>query len=313
MKKFRLFALLIISVMLLGSANGQNKTITYDKTAIGPFENYCDGYGRPGAEGLGYISVLKVSTGVVKKTDDALLDGIVAYDRAEANDAYIGQINMETASSFCGITGQIWGWDIAIAEEIKNNTQKPLYSVKQYDGSDLHVYDAEPLLNAGIALFGTEADRRFPPAPGAHVICANKSITVFRPENGKPNPENNEAYGVWSYIAISIARDREKAACLFIEDAGLWTKNDNEKEFVKFLDEHTRSVVWSIVACGEDQSVLYDRTYIGYAYVIMDPGYIGTALTAAPYIVLAKNAVPKESFDKLKEMTIQEWEKAVGF
>ena len=65
-----------------------------DKTAISPYENYCDGYGAPGAQGNGYVSVLKVSVGTVEKTDDFLLDGIVSYDRAEINDAYVGQINM---------------------------------------------------------------------------------------------------------------------------------------------------------------------------------------------------------------------------
>jgi histidine decarboxylase len=78
-----------------------------DKTAIGPFDDYCDGYARPGASGMGYVSVLKVSTGVTQATDDTLLDGIVAYDLAEANDAYIGQINMETAPSFSGVAGHI--------------------------------------------------------------------------------------------------------------------------------------------------------------------------------------------------------------
>jgi len=313
MKYFGFYFLIVMSIIFCNSVIAQNKPVDYDKTAIGPFEHYCDGYGNPGAVGLGYVSVLKVSTGVVKKTDDILVDGIVAYDRAEANDAYIGQINMETASSFCGLTGQIWGYDIAVASEIKNNTHKPLYEVEQYDGSMLPVYDAKPLLDAGIALFGTEKERRFPPAPGAHVICANKSVTVFRPESGTPNPEKNEAYGVWCYIAISIARDRETSACLFVEDAGLWTENDDNNDLVKFLDEHTRSVVWSVVACGEDQSVLYDRTYIGYSYVIMDPGYIGTAITVAPYIVLAKDAVPDEGFDKLKTMTIEEWERINNF
>ena len=68
-----------------------------DKTAISPYENYCDGYGAPGAQGNGYVSVLKVSVGTVEKTDDFLLDGIVSYDRAEINDAYVGQINLLTA------------------------------------------------------------------------------------------------------------------------------------------------------------------------------------------------------------------------
>ncbi|MEA3456898.1 MAG: histidine decarboxylase, pyruvoyl type [Campylobacterota bacterium] len=284
-----------------------------DKDAISPFKHYCDGYGNPGAKGTGYVSVLKVSAGVVKKTDDRLLDSIVAYDRAEANDAYVGQINMLTASSFSGLAGQIWGYDLAVSEMIKEKKQQPLFTVKQYDGSDLKVYDGAPLLAAGKALFGTEKNRRFPPAPGAHVICANKSVTSYRPKTGKPDPSRSESYGVWSYIIINIAKDRTKDASLFIEDAGLWTKNANEKELNTFLEKHRKSVLWSVVACGKDQSVIYDRSYISYAYVIMKPGEIGTALTVAPYVVLAKDAVPPEGFGKLNEMSLKEWEKSVGF
>lgn len=310
MKFFTVFA---ICLALLSFSTLAQSVETNTKEAIGPFKRYCDGYGRPGAKGIGYVSVLKVSTGVVEKTDDTLLDGIVAYDRAEANDAYIGQINMETASSFCGLTGQIWGYDIAVSETIKENKQKPLFTVKQYDGSDLPVFDAAPLLAASMALFGTEKDRRFPPAPGAHVICANKSVTSYRPKTGEPDSAKNESYGVWSYIAISIAKNREKDACLFIEDAGLWTENAKGEDLNAFLKKHRKSIIWSIIACGKDQSVVYDRTYISYAYVIMEPGQIGTALTAAPYIVLAQDAVPRKGFNKLNTMTLKEWEKMVGF
>lgn len=310
MKTFTILAISVMAASLISFAQAQE---SIDKEAIGPFKRYCDGYGRPGAKGIGYVSVLKVSTGVVDKTDDTLLDSIVAYDRAEANDAYIGQINMLTASSFSGLAGQIWGYDIAVSEKIKDNKQQPLFTIKQYDGSDLKVYDGAPLLEAGKALFGTEQERRFPPAPGAHVICANKSVTSYRPKTGEPDTSKNEAYGVWSYIVINIAKDRNKDASLFIEDAGLWTKNANEKDLNSFLEEHRKSVLWSVVACGKDQSVIYDRSYISYAYVIMKPGQIGTALTVAPYIVLAKDAVPREGFGKLNEMTLKEWEKSVGF
>lgn len=78
-----------------------------DKTAISPYDDYCDGYGMPGAYGNGYVSVLKVSAGTVEKTNDELVDRIVTYDKAEAADAYVGQINMLTASSFCGMAGQV--------------------------------------------------------------------------------------------------------------------------------------------------------------------------------------------------------------
>ena len=46
--------------------------------AVGPFDDYCDGYGNPGSSGVGYISVLKLSTGTVAKTMDSVLEGIVS-------------------------------------------------------------------------------------------------------------------------------------------------------------------------------------------------------------------------------------------
>lgn len=284
---------------------------TFDRTAISPYKNYCDGYSRPGSTGNGYVSVVKVMTGSVEKTDDFLLDGIVAYDRAEANGAYIGQINMETASSFCGVAGNVWGYDLARNPRLDSDT--PLFEVTQYDGSKLPIYDAAPLLEAGQSLFGTEHQRRFPPAPGAHVICANKSTTNGRPATGYPDPAKGEAYGVWGYIALSITRSRESSADLFIEDAGAWTENDNEGDLVSFLEDHRRSVAWSIVACGKDQSVLYDRTYMSFSHIIMKPGEIGTALTVAPYVTLAQDAVPSGGFSKLYDLSLSEWESEAGF
>ena len=308
MRKFGILSLALIALLAVGALPALAREL--DKTAISPYENYCDGYGMPGAKGLGYISVLKVSTGVVNKGDDDLLDGIVAYDRAEANDAYVGQINMITASSFNGLAGSIWGYDLARAEEIAHNKQKPLFTAKQYDGSLLKVYDGAPLIRAGKALFGTARARRFPLVPGAHAICANKSVTVYRPKTGRPGL--GQAYGVWSYIAISIAKNRKKDANLFIEDAGVWTKNASLKDLTAFLERHRRSVIKSIVACGQDQSVAYDRTYISFAKVIMKPGQIGTALTVAPYVTLAQKAVPEGGFPALGKMTLSQWAKTVG-
>ncbi len=277
-----------------------------DKTAISPYEHYCDGYGMPGASGNGYVSVLKVSVGTVKKTDDTLLDSIVAYDRAEINDAYIGQINMLTASSFCGIAGQVWGHDLAMHDSIRDEEIKPILEINQYEGTPLKVYDAKPLLEAGKELFGTEPHRRFTLAPGAHVICANKSAMGYRPKEDRPLQEG-EAYGVWAMIALSLSNDRDNCADLFIEDAGLWTKNDNPKELEEFLEEHRKSVAWSIAECGRDSHVVFERTYIGFAYTIMKPGEIGKGLICAPYITLAKDAIPSEGFSALNNMSLSQW------
>ncbi|MBM4131490.1 histidine decarboxylase, pyruvoyl type [bacterium] len=284
-----------------------------DDRAIGPFADYCDGYARPGAEGLGYVSVLKVATATVEKSDDALLDGIVALDRAEAAGAYLGQINMQTASSFCGIAGQVWGHDLAVAEPIAEHRLPPLFSVIQHDGSDLPVYDGQPLLEAGQALFGTAAARRFPPAPGAHVICANKSVTAYRPRTQHIDAATGQAYGVWCVLALSIARDRRAAADLFIEDAGVWTHNDREADLAAWLREHRPRVAESIVACGRGQGLLFERTYLCAAHAIMPPGHLGIALAVAPYVVLARRALPDGDFAGLARLTLREWERRMGF
>lgn len=197
----------------------------------------------------------QVSVGKIKKTDDLLIDGIVAYDKAEVNDAYIGQINMLTASSFCGVAGQIWGYDLAKHDSIVKSEEKPVLEMKQYDGSILKVFDAKPLLDAGVELFGTENERRYPPLPGAHMICANKGVTAYRPLKEKSFGEN-EGYGVWCFIAISI---------------------------------------------------------VGFAYTIMKPGEIGTSLTCAPYVTLARDAIPENGFGELNKMSLSEWLKNQKF
>lgn len=283
-----------------------------DKTAISPYDDYCDGYGMPGAYGNGYVSVLKVSAGVVEKTNDALVDRIVTYDKAEAADAYVGQINMLTASSFCGMAGQVWGYDVARHDDVDNGKSKPLFTAKQWNDRELKVFDARPLLNAGVELFGTENNRRYHPIPGAHTICANKGVVAYRPKTDRPL-KDGEGYGVWSFIAISLSADRDFAADLFIEDAGVWTENDNEEDMIKFLEDHRKAIVWSVVECGRDQNVVYDRTYVGFAHRMMKPGEIGNAITVGPYVTLARNAVPSTGFDSLNDLHLTDWLKEMDF
>lgn len=157
-----------------------------DKTAISPYDDYCDGYGMPGAYGNGYVSVLKVSAGTVEKTNDELVDRIVTYDKAEAADAYVGQINMLTASSFCGMAGQVWGYDLARHDSVDNGKSKPLFTEKQWNGRELEVYDAAPLLSAGVELFGTEQNRRYHPIPGAAHHLREQGRRRLPPEDRPP-------------------------------------------------------------------------------------------------------------------------------
>lgn len=270
--------------------------------AVGPFDEYCDGYGNPGSSGLGYISVMTLSTGIVKKEMDNILDGIVCYDRAEAADAYIGQINMITASSFNGLNGAVWGYDLAKAEVIADGSQKPLFMKKRFDGVEIPVYSVEPLLNAGERLFGRNEKRRFPLLPGAQAICAVKDVTIAGPTS------------IWCAIAIAIAEDQERDSNLFIEDAGQDIPAESEEDRVAYLDRLMENIAESVALCGQDQLAKYKSIYLGYKTAWVPEGYVGSALTCAPYVVLAKDAIPKDkqAYD-ISKMTISEWEKEMGF
>lgn len=274
------------------------------RQAVGPDPHYCMGYMNPGApDGRGYISTMKLSVGTVNvKNLDQVTENIVSYDRCEKNDAYIGQINMLTVSSFCGQNGAVWGYDLAVHEDIANKTEKPMYMQSQPDGPDIPVYNVKPLLEAAERLFGRENERRFPPMPGAHVICANKDATARGP------------LWVWASIGIAILKDRSKGSCLFIEDANTYgDANTTEEEVKAYLDGTLRKVTNSIALCGQDQSVVYDRIYTGYKYLFVKENQVGCSLTCAPYVYLAQNAIPAGMKpEDLKGMPINEWEKLLN-
>ena len=263
--------------------------------SVGPFDEYCDGYGNPGSSGNGYVSVLKLSTGSVLKSMDDVLEGIVSYDRAEKNDAYAGQINMITASSFSGLNGNVWGYDLARHDGLISGDVKPLMTRRRHDGVEIPIYPVWPLLEAGERLFGTARERRYPLLPGSHVICATKDVTVSGPAT------------VWSAIALSFAQDRERDSSLFIEDVGSQVEGATQSEQANTLAARMASIVDSVMLCGEDQDVKYAEIFVGFKSEVIPAGSVGCALTAAPYLVLAKNAVPS-SPGRLLEMSLSEWE-----
>ena len=269
--------------------------------AVGPFDNYCDGYGNVGAGGIGYISVLKLETGIVKADMDEVLEGIVSYDRAETNGAYVGQINMVAASSFNGLNGAVWGYHLAKEESIADGSIKPLFIKKRSDGVEIPVYSVDPLLNAGQRLLGTQKERRFPLLPGAHVNCAVKSKTVVGPAS------------VWCAIALAIAEDREKDSNLFIEDANVGIPDESEEARTAFLNGLMEKIATSIVRCGDDSNVKYKEIFVGYKTQWVPEGYVGCSLTCAPYLVFAKNAIPSSGPASIMSMTISDWEKQMGF
>jgi histidine decarboxylase len=274
--------------------------------AVGPDSNYCMGYLNPGASGYGYISTLKLSTGIVSMAGlDPGTEGIVSYDRCEKNDAYIGQINMLTASSFCGVNGAVWGYHLATADAIKNGSLAPMFYQREA-GVEIPVYPVSPLLDCATRLFGVAEQRRFPPMPGAHVVCANKNYTS--------DPSKGTGF-VWAAIALAIADNRETESNLFIEDAGFAASTSpiRIEPLLRFLNGSLRAVTKSMVMCGVDQNVNYTKIFAGYVYQFVPKGYVGCSLTCAPYVLLAKKAIPPlgTPSDILK-MTISQWEQSLG-
>ena len=266
--------------------------------AMGPFPNNCAGYMNPPTRGWGYIAALKLSIGTVPADMDDGLDGIVSYDRAECEDAYIGQINMLTASSFCGVNGAVWGYDLARHDGLAGGLIKPKMMLPRHDGVEIPIMPMDPLLDAAYRLFGSRNQRRFPPLPGSMVVCANKSRTI--------NPTQETT--VWCALAIAIADNRLTTANLFIEDS-----SDTETTGEAPLKNIERNIALSILRCGQDQGVKYHEIFIGLKALKITHGTVGCALACVPYVTLPEAAIPKglEPAD-LTDLTLGEWERRLG-
>jgi histidine decarboxylase len=102
--------------------------------------------------------------------------------------------------------------------------------------------------------------------------------------------------------------DREHDSNLFIEDVGEDADGDTEHERAYELELRMQHIVESVILCGEDQNVRYKEIFVGFKTQWIPAGYVGCALTCAPYVVLAKNAVPSPP-SRLLDMSLSEWER----
>lgn len=274
------------------------------KNVIGPYENYCDGYKGSAKTGdSGYVLTIHLGVGVsdldLSHPGSHVLSEINAFDRAEVDNGNIGQINMITVSSFCGPMGMIWGLDIARHPNVRSSN---LFNLPSGEGEDdVPVYSIEPLLDATRRLFGTVEQKVFPICPGAHVPCAGKNVKKLGP---------GRAY---AGIAIGMAKDREIEACLLMEDMGFIHLKDTEENNLiieSIKSKIIRNLASSVLEVGKNQKVEYDEIFVGMVDVNVKVNELGCALVAAPYVTLAKNAIPDDP-DKLLEITLDEWEKMV--
>lgn len=270
---------------------------------ISSYEKYCSGYGNPGNIGDGYLLGFCLEIGKVpikfRHPGSDMLDKINAFDMAEATGTYIGQINMITVSSFCGPQGKIWGYDVARHPQLNSPDEILITKLFRADDVEVSVYSASPLIDATRRLFGTRDNKRFPLLPGAHVPCATKNISKSGPVH------------LYCAIGIGIPEDREKNACLLMEDIGELTMSINNGDFVK---EYKRNVLTqlarSVLEIGENQNVKYKEIYVEMADVNVAGGEMGCALIAAPYFNLASNALTHKHklVSELMNITLHKWE-----
>ncbi len=164
--------------------------------AIGPYQRNCAGFLNRESSGIGYIATLKLSAGEVDMTGyDEGLARIVAYDRASRLDAYIGQLNIVAASSFCGLNGAIWGYDLVRADGLHDESNR-LATLTRHDGAPINVWRIDPLLEATRRLFGERTHRRFNVLPGEVTVAAAKGTILEGPTT------------IWGALGLAIAEDR---------------------------------------------------------------------------------------------------------
>lgn len=254
------------------------------KNAISKYDNYCMGYSSPlSATGDSYFIGINLCIGIneLKYTQSGskVLDQIIAFDTAEIDEAYIGQLNMSIVSSFCGIQGIIWGYDVYNKYLIEENFK--LFEL-EYNNNKINVYSTLPLQKALIDLFGTVDKRNFPILPGSHSPFACKNIKVEGP------------IYAFAGIAIGIPNDRETNACLLMEDVGFFTEQDLSKEKVSIKEKENKilkNLANSVIDIGINQRVTYEEIFVGVKVKFIDKNKIGCAMVAVPYFTLAKNAL----------------------
>ncbi len=192
---------------------------------------------------------------------------------------------MTTVSSFCGPEGLIWGYDVARVDHPR------AIFVNEAEFSGINILDGGVLKEAAVALFGTNQNRRFPFLPGSHVPCAGK----FRYFDGPTT--------IYYLVAIGIASDRERDACLFMEDVGEVMYSNGSGELGKMKELLAKNAVHSVLAIGTNQKIKFKEIFVDIGARNVPAGEVGCALAAMPYFHIAKNAYDKN----LHKMTLGSW------
>ncbi len=258
------------------------------RLAKSPHKNYCMGYPGQGPYFTGFVLGSSAVPEKLGHKGSSMLDKINAFDVAEIDNTYLGQINMITVSSFCGPHGLLWGHDIAKEESLSISDHLGKEDLEEF--KEITILNGRNLRVATESLFGTLEKKNFPLFPGSHVPTAQKFISM-------PGP-----LFLYGSFAVGIPDDRSKNACLFMEDVGE-IESDGEEDRAMVL----KNMIRSVVQIGENQRVSYKAIYVDIVTQVVKEGEMGGALVASPYFLLAQDAYCDDSVSgKLKD-----WEKSI--
>jgi len=185
---------------------------------------------------------------------------------------------MSIVSSFCGPQGLIWGYDVAK----ENSLKQP--NLKREKFNDATIKNAANLRKAAKELFGTKQKLHFPLLPGSHVPCAGRFLILEGPVL------------LYAAIAIGIPQNRDKSACLIMEDVG-------QLAHLNMKSKIMLNVVLSVLEIGKNQNIKYKEIFVDFVSKKIMADEVGAALVAVPYFRLAKKALTKN----LSKQTLQEW------
>jgi histidine decarboxylase len=266
------------------------KNITHIlQNAVSPFELYCSSCGMQPMDS--YVTTPLITSSVTpiecSHSGSDLLDKIIAFDKAEGEFANITQTNMVTVSSFNGLNGVILGYDL-LRQPLQRHG---LIDERQYP----RVYDAQPLFAVTQALYGTVREKHFPIAPGQHLLCAYKTFYHTGP---------SVIYGA---LALAIAEDRTQNADLYMEDHGTLAVGHNNQVGPDQQSAVIENLILSVERVSQNLGVRYEKIFIGSHYRSVKVGEVGCVITAAPYVHIARRAIPHNDPALLQRMTLNEW------
>jgi hypothetical protein len=257
--------------------------------------DWCEGAKDPSR----YFIALNVTTakrpvGLGTPWSDGL-DEINAFDAAEVNRVWMGELNRIVVSSFCSPDSLIWGHDVASAACLERERML----VVDDGQSSLPVFDGTPLIDAAAALFGDESGPKFRLAPGTLCPAASK------------NAEKRGPCIVYAACGIGLRMPGSRSASLLMEDAGHLPVNDpRTPEERRTL--MAKALARSVLAVGRNQRVNYQAVVVAYSETTVGPDEIGCSLLLAPYFSLAINAMPEDGLRALKEMNLSTWKATLG-